>query len=158
MGTSVPESDIRIDKEGTWHFRGVEMSRCDIVMLFYRHLQRDAAGRYFIRIGQQQCSVDVEDTAYVVWEIRWADGRNESKESIHLLLSDGSTDELDPATLRIGKDNVLYCRIRDGRIEARFSWSSYHRFAERVGHDPLRDAYYILLNSQPYYIADCQNS
>lgn len=157
METSAPESDIRIDKEGTWYFKGVEMSRRDIVALFYQHLQQDANGQYFIRIGQQQCDVDVEDTAYVVWSVYWDGGHNESKEIIYLLLSDDSIDELDPATLRIGKDNVLYCRIRNGRFEARFSWSSYHRLAGRVEHDPLRDAYYILLNSRPYYIADYQD-
>ena len=37
----LPPSFIRIDKEGTWHYKGNEMFRKDIVKLFYEGLRRD---------------------------------------------------------------------------------------------------------------------
>jgi len=63
MNPHLPVSDIRIDTEGVWSYKGMEMSRRDIVELFYRSLRRNESGRYFIEIGRQQYPVDVEDTA-----------------------------------------------------------------------------------------------
>ena len=34
---------------------------------------------------------------------------------------DGETESLDPATLTLGDDGVVHCRVRDGAFEARFS-------------------------------------
>jgi hypothetical protein len=145
-------SDIRIDREGAWFYRGVEMSRREIVALFYRHLQQDAAGCYFIEIGRQRYRIEVEDTAYVVWAVRWVESRDEAEECAYLLLSDGSTEKLDPATLRIGAGNVPYCKVRNRRFDARYSRSAYYQLAEHVRHDSMQNAYFIALNGRPYYI------
>jgi hypothetical protein len=146
-------SDIRIDREGVWFYRGMEMQRRDIIALFYRHLVQDESGRYFIEISPQRYPVDADDTAYVVWAA-WRTFRgNQSEECICLALSDDSVEPLDPGTLRIGSNNIPYCRVRDGRFEARFSRSSYYELAEHIQYDPLRDAYYISLNRQAHYLA-----
>ncbi len=124
------------------------MSRRDIVSLFYRHLLQDNSGRYFIQIGKQRYPVEVEDTAYVVWAISWAE------ECVCLLLSDGSIEQLDPGTLRVGKDNVPYCKVKSNGFDARFSRSSYYRLAEHIRHDSLRNSFFILLNGERHYIAE----
>jgi uncharacterized protein len=141
-------SDIRIDSEGGWFYRDVEMTRRDIVALFYQHLTQDAAGRYFIEIGQQRYPVNVEDTAYVVWAIH----RDIAGECINVLLSDYSLEPLDPATLRIGKECIPYCRVKDGRFNARFSRAGYYQLAEHIEYDPLRDAYFLSVKGKQYYI------
>jgi hypothetical protein len=158
MNTSIPTSDIRIDEEGMWFYRGVEMSRTDIVKLFCRHLAQDISGCYFIEIGKQRYQVEVDDTAYVVQSVDWGDGGPETGECVYLLLSDSTIETLDPRTLRINKDNILYCRIRNRHFDARFSRSSYYRFAERLKHDPLKDAFFILLNGQRHYISHVQST
>ncbi|HAR97539.1 MAG TPA: DUF1285 domain-containing protein, partial [Syntrophus sp. (in: bacteria)] len=38
---TTPRSDIRIDKDGVWFYRGQEMFRREIVNLFYEHLKQD---------------------------------------------------------------------------------------------------------------------
>ena len=48
---------IRIDRNGVWYFRGMEMTRFEIVQYFYNHLQRDANGKYRIEIADDQCPV-----------------------------------------------------------------------------------------------------
>jgi uncharacterized protein len=140
-------SDIRIDAIGLWYYRGDEMIRRDIVALFQQHLQQDESGRYFIEIPPQRYPVDVEDTAFVVWAILWG----EENEPL-LLLSDETIEELAPSTLRIGKENVLYCRIKNGRFDARFSRSSYYQLAEHIDYDPQRDAHFIIQKGHRYYI------
>jgi uncharacterized protein len=146
----LPMSDIRIDREGSWFYRGTEMFRQDIVGLFYQHLEQDYLG-YFIQIGEQRYRVDVEDTAYVVRAVYWTRS-GDKLESVRLLLSDNSVEELDPDTLKIGEENVLYCRVKAGRFDARFLRSSYYRFAEIIRFDPQPNSYFIELNERRHYL------
>jgi hypothetical protein len=145
-------SDLRIDREGLWYCRGAEMTRREIIRLFYRNLIRDESGRYSIKIGTQNYPVDVEDTAYVVWNVRYSKKAKNAGECIDLLLSDDGIERLDPGTLTIGADNIPYCRVLNGRFEARFSRSAYYALAEYIHYDPRLDSYYLLLNNSSYYI------
>jgi uncharacterized protein len=143
-------SDIRIDREGVWFYKGTEMSRRDIIRLFYENLLQDES-EYFIHMGGQHYPVEVEDTAYVVRAVYWIKSGNKL-ESVRLLLSDGCFEELDPETLTIGKEDVLYCRIKAGRFDARFSRPSYYRLAEIIGFDPFKNSYFIELQGRLHYI------
>ena len=143
-------SDIRIDPEGRWFYRDMEMTRRNVVQLFYKHLMQDPSGEYFIKIGPQLCPVKVEDAPYVVWSIRYAE-KNGKLEYLDLLLSDDSTEMLDPATLWIDDRNIPYCRIRNGRFTARFSKTSYYRIAEHISYDPRQESYCLSLNGRSYY-------
>jgi hypothetical protein len=134
---TLPESDIRIDADGVWFYRGVEMTRRDIISLFYEHLQRDSAGRYFIEMNGQRRLMVVEDAAYVVWSLRW------SEESAFLLLSDDSVEIFEPDTLRIAANHVPYCLVKNRRFEARFSRAAYYRLAERLHFDSLTGKYSV---------------
>ena len=128
------------------------MTRRDIVRLFYNNLRQDELGRYFIEIAAQKYPVEAEDTAYVVWALDWSQSGNEAEAGVRLLLSDDSIEELDPGTLQIRKNNILYCRVKGNRFDARFSSSSYYRFVEHVQYTPLNNSYFILLKGKPYPI------
>ncbi len=143
-------SGIRIDREGLWFYEDNEIQRRDIVRFFCQNLHQDNAGGYFIEIGAQRCHVRVEDTIYTVWAVY----RDHSDECIRLLLSDDSVEELDPKTLRVGLNNILYCKVKGARFDARFSSSAYYRLADHIEYDPLRDAYYLPLKGKIYYIAE----
>ncbi len=146
-------SDIRIDKEGTWYHRGAEMFRKDIVSLFYRHLTKDPEGRYLIALDKERCYVDVEDTPFVIKSLDAQFSEKEGGEIISLLMPDESRETLDPTTLRIGKDNTLYCTIKSG-FEARFNRSSYYQIAKYFEHDRDTDLYYLVLNGQRYSLVE----
>ncbi len=150
---SFPASDIRIDTEGSWFYRDTKMVRQEIIDRFYRNLCQDASGMYFIEIGGQRCPVEVEDTAHVIWALRWGKA-GDTEDFALLLLSDGSAEILDPATLRIGENHIPYCRIKKGRFEARFSRPAYYELAERLQHDPTDDAYFISLGDRKYTLQD----
>lgn len=147
--------DIYIDKEGTWFFRGAEMFRREIVNYFYQNLKLDASGRYIIELPGDPtdcCYVDVEDTAFVVKAAQLELGPQDGHESILLTLSDDSQELLDPSTLQIGQENVLYCCVRNGRFMARFSRPGYYQLASHIEYDSDKDAFYLRLNSQLLYI------
>ncbi len=144
--------EFRIDLEGTWHYRGMEVSRRDIVTLFYRNLWRDASGQYFLGAGERRYQVDVDDTAYVVRAVSPA--TTGEPEAIYLLLSDDSVEALAPSTLRIGKGNVPYCRVKGAAFDARFTTSGYYQLAKYIQHDPSQDKYYVSFRGEMHYIPE----
>lgn len=138
-------SEIKIDKEGKWYFRGAEMVRRDIIRYFYDHLKIDEEGRYKIEIPGDSCYVEVEDTAYVVKSVDIRNGE------VLLYLSDDSQEVLDPSSLGIGRENVLYCRVKDGRFPARFNRPSYYQLAAYFTHDENK-GFYLALGDKRFYL------
>lgn len=150
---AIPPCNIRIDKEGVWYYNGAEMFRKDILDIFYQNLKKDESGRYIIEFENDRCCLDVEDTPFVVKAVYLLVSKNDdSKEAIHILLNDRTVEDLDPDTLWIEKDNVLYCSVKDSKFYARFSKASYYQIANYIEHDSEKDDYFIALNGRNYYI------
>jgi uncharacterized protein len=146
------EVDIRIDKNGTWYYEGAEMIRKDIVDHFYHHLKKDETGRYLIEIGKERCYPVVEDTPFVIKAIRRTFSEEKGEDVIYLIMPDDTLEILDPSTLRIGDENVIYCQVFEAKYEARFSRAGYYQLAEHIEHDHEKDLYYISLNGQLFYL------
>ncbi|MBW2631800.1 MAG: DUF1285 domain-containing protein [Deltaproteobacteria bacterium] len=143
---------IRIDKEGVWYYNGARMFRKDILKLFFESLKRDELGRYLIEFKGDKCLIEVEDTPFVVKTVHKHGREDRENESIEILLSDFTSEKLNPSTLRVGMDNVLYCSIKDRKFEARFSRSGYYQIAELIKYDEDKDAYFVPINGQIHYI------
>lgn len=143
---------IRIDKEGVWYYKGVEMTRKDIVNHFYQNLKRDQTGRCLIELENERCYLDVEDTPFVVKAAHRSVPEGNREESILLLLSDDTVEKLDPLSLWIGSDNVLYCAVKNHQFDARFSRAGYYQLAGDIEYDGQKDAYFISVNGCRYYI------
>ncbi|HRV43823.1 MAG TPA: DUF1285 domain-containing protein [Smithellaceae bacterium] len=143
--------DIRIDKDGIWYYRGAHMFRKDILCVFFEHLKRDGHGRYFIELNGEVCGLEVEDTAFVVtavFKTRSACG----SEELEIQLNDDTRERLDQATLAVGKDNVLYCRVKENRFPARFTRKSYYQLAEFIEPDGDDGTFCIVVNGRKYPI------
>ncbi len=117
--------EIFIDKEGQWFYQGAEMHRREIVLFFYNHMSMDGEGRYILEWGGERCLLEVEDTALVVRRVA-------AGSELFLLLSDDSTEKLDPETLYAGRANVLYCRVKGGAFPARFTRAAYYQLTEHI--------------------------
>jgi hypothetical protein len=113
---------ISIDRDGNFRHDGAEITHPGTIALFHRSLEKTADG-YRLRVGRESCPVVVEDAPLVVRSIE------ATPAAVHLLLSDGATEALDPATLRQGPDHVLYCAARGGEFPARFSRAAYYALA-----------------------------
>jgi hypothetical protein len=122
----IPPCLIFIDKEGRWFHKGLEMVRREIIQLFYQHMEMDSRGRYIIHLASQKCYVDVEDTAFVVYRVT-LERREQGHERFLVWLSDHTQETLNLDTLYVGKENVLYCRAKDGRFPARFRRAAYYQ-------------------------------
>jgi len=144
-------NEILIDKEGIWHFRGAEMKRKDIVLYLYKYLRKDHDGNYLIEIEDDRCKVRVEDTPYVIRSIAVGFSGDSGQPCIDLSLNDGSSEGLNlDAPLRIGEDNVLYCMVKKGEHEARFSRPAYYQFCEYIDYDSRREKYQLVLSDISY--------
>jgi hypothetical protein len=145
----IPPCLIFIDKECRWFHKGLEMVRHEIIQLFYQHMETDSRGRYVIQLGSQKCYVDVEDTAFVVWRVR-LESRELGREHFLVWLSDHTQETLNLDTLYVGEENVLYCRVKDGKFPARFRRAAYYQLAEHVREE--RGEYFISLHGQKHIV------
>jgi len=148
----IPSLPIRVDKEGIWYYQGALMFRKDILEVFFENLKRDEEGRYLVEFEGDKCLIEVEDTPIVVEAVVKHARSDHGGESIEIVLSDFTSEKLDPLTLRVGTDNVLYCCIKNGTFEARFLRAAYYQIAECIEHDGEKDSYFIPLNGKNNYI------
>jgi uncharacterized protein len=144
--------DIKIDKEGTWYYRGAHMFRKNILSIFFENIKIDEGGKYLIELDGECCYLDVEDTAFVVAAVSKKRQDQDTKDHLYILLSDDSWEKLDLNTLHVGKDNVLYCRAKNGKFPARFSRNSYYQLAEFIEQEEKRNCYFINWNDEKYFI------
>ncbi|MBN2062769.1 MAG: DUF1285 domain-containing protein [Deltaproteobacteria bacterium] len=147
----IPPCMIYIDKEGRWYHRGSEMIHREIILDFYRHMEMDQHGRCIINWNGAPCYVETEDTPYCVRRTRMEGSRESGGISRFVLhLSGGESEALNPSTLNMGKDNILYCKVRDGIFPARFSRAAYYQLAEYIEEENGR--FFLPVNGEKYYL------
>jgi len=150
--------DIKIDKEGLWYYKGNHMFRKEILRIFFEHLKVDENGRYLIELGTESCYLDVEDTAFVVQAVYKTCNTRDGREQLEIVLNDEFSEILDLHSLYVGKDNVLYCRVKQGRFVARFTRKGYYQIAEFIEQTNNGNGFFIALNGEKYFINETQIS
>ena len=143
-------SPLRIDKEGRWFFHDEEITHRKTYLLFSQNLTRDDSGRIILRIGREQCPVEVEDAPFVVKTLDFVLSDGGELKSIWLTLNDETREQMNQATLRIGAENVPYCRVRSGRFEARFSRGAYQLLLPYIQQDEKANRFFIHIDGKEY--------
>jgi hypothetical protein len=132
-GWTLPK--LRIDADGDWWDGDVQITHAGILSNLRGNLRRDAEG-YFIQT-RVRIPVEVADAPFVVDRIE------RRGETLRAWLNDGGEQDIDPATLRIGRGDVPYCAIARG-FEARLSRAAAYQllalaeYDERSGRGALR--------------------
>ncbi|KQC05896.1 MAG: hypothetical protein APR62_09060 [Smithella sp. SDB] len=150
--------EIKIDKNGVWYYKGAHMFRKEILSIFFQHLKIDDCGNYLIELGNEQCYLDVEDTAFVVEAVHKTINPYESREQIEILLNDECCEKLEMNSLYTGEENVLYCRVKEGKFTARFSRKGYYQLAEFIEQSENGADFFIKINGEKYFIRNNQAS
>jgi hypothetical protein len=126
---------LRIDRDGDWWDGDVQITHAGILGNLRGSLKRDGDG-YFIQT-RVRIPVEVADAPFVVERIE------RQGDTLRAWLNDGSEQEVDPATLRIGRGDVPYCGIARG-FEARLTRAAAYQllalaeYDERSGRGALR--------------------
>ena len=142
----LPKCLIFIDKEGTWYHKGAPMVHKPFILDFYRNMSMDEHGRCVIEWDGKLCEVDVEDTPVVVRGVE-LQSEGELKKAV-LVLSDDTREEMDLDSLWIGRENVLYARVRQGTMPARFLRPAYYQLMELLDYDKSSGTYFIELSGR----------
>jgi hypothetical protein len=110
------ESTIVLDREGRFHHDGAPVEHPGLARGFASWISTHPDdGRYILENGYDWCYFTVEDTPYFIDAVVLRDG------AVVLELFDGTSEPLDPATLRCDAEGALRVRVKSGRHAARFS-------------------------------------
>jgi len=125
------ETDIRIDADGHFWHEGTRVTHERLQRALASWIDVDPeTGRYILKNQVQWCFIQVDDAPLVVRSAQvTGDGS-----ALDLSLSDGTRERLDPASLRLVGD-VPYCRVRGGKLPARFAPQAAFVLLERVSEE-----------------------
>ena len=124
---AIHNSSIRFGRDGRWYADGQAIDNPRIARLFSRSVHRVADGSYELRIAEERAPISVEDTPFVVTA-----AAVDRAGTVWLDLNDETREVLDPHSLSVGADHVLYCRVKDGREPARFLRPAYYQLADHI--------------------------
>jgi len=147
MAEEIPPCHIRIDKEGNWYYQGLPIINQEIYLYLNQCIKRGPSGRHILAMNGNECYLEVEDTPFVIQEVSL---KSAPKPTLFVRLNDRTEEELKVDTLRVGKDNVLYCKVKDENYDARFLRASYYQLAKYLQHDGER--YYLLIEDRKIFL------
>jgi uncharacterized protein len=127
---TVESGKISFRHDGHWYNDDERIENPRIALLFSQSIRRNPDGSYFLQVAEERAPISVEDTAYVVTMID-EDGHG----GFVIATNDDIREVLDPSTLEVGADNVLYCRVKHGEYRARFLRTAYYHLAEHFVSD-----------------------
>ncbi len=143
-----PTRKISFGKDGWWYANDEVIQNRRINLLFSQHLQRTPEGQYEIAIGWDKVTVIIDDAPFVVTQVS-----GDAARGLLLRLNDESEEQLDPTTLSISSDNVLYCRVKGGGHQARFLRPAYYQITEYVHENVDSEEFLLRLGDATYPIS-----
>jgi hypothetical protein len=149
MPEDVTPCHIRIDKEGNWYYQDLPIINKKIYLYLNQCIAQDPSGRYILSMDGETCCLEVEDTPFVIQEVRLLSDPGQSP-SLVLKLNDGTEETLKAATLRVGQDNVLYCKVKGGLYDARLLRNAYYQLAEFLEQDGQN--YYLVIEDSKIHL------
>lgn len=125
-----PTRKISFGKDGWWYANDERIHNRRINMLFSQHLRKTSEGTYEIAIGWDRVAVEIDDTPYVITRVS-----GDTEQGFTLRLNDESEEALEPHTLHVGQEHVLYCRVKGQEHPARFLRSAYYQLTAYMEED-----------------------
>ncbi len=127
---AVESGKISFRRDGNWYSDEERIDNPRIALLFSRSIRQNPDGSFYLQVAEERASITVEDTPYVVKGVE-----GDAHSGFTIVMNDEEREPLDPATLEVGPDNVLYCRIKAGSFRARFLRTAYYHLSTAFGAD-----------------------
>ncbi|MBI3785290.1 MAG: DUF1285 domain-containing protein [Deltaproteobacteria bacterium] len=144
---AIHTSKISFRSDGRWYADDDPILHERLARLFSRYLRRKSDDKWEIWIDERyHADVEVEDTPYVITGV---DVDSPGHITIHL--NDGTAELLDPSGLRVGANEVLYCRVKQGNERARFLRPAYYHLVPYL-EEPMPGQYELHCGGQVYSI------
>lgn len=142
------ETSIRRDALGHWFDGPTPIEHGNLSQSFAGWVDRAEDGRYCLRNDINWAYVEIDGPAYFVEGLHFDDG-------VRLQLSGGRQESLDPETLMVDAEGILWCRVRGGRLSARFGNHAANQLASHLEEDA--EGIYLLIAGEifrPEDVAD----
>jgi len=137
--------DIRIDRDGQWHYLGSPIQRLELVKLFSRVL-RFEQGEYFLVTPVEKLRIQVDDAPFLIADADVID-EGEAEQRVRMTTTLGEVFELDdehPIKMLGDADEPRpYAHVRDG-LWGLLSRPCYYRLVEQVETLPDQEDQYGL--------------
>lgn len=115
------ESSIVLDAQGRFWHDGMPVEKHSMSQAFARWIKKHPDDdRFILENGYDWTYFRVEDVPFFVRSVTLTGEPFEASTQLQLGLSDGSVENLDPASLQEDARGALYCRVKQGKFEARF--------------------------------------
>jgi uncharacterized protein len=121
---AIESGKISFRRDGNWYTDNEKIDNPRIALLFSRSIKRNRDGSYYLQVAEERAPIEVEDTPYVVKAVLEDDNGG-----FLIVTNDDEQEPLDPETLEVGRDNVLYCRVKGGAFPARFLRTAYYHLS-----------------------------
>jgi hypothetical protein len=144
---AVESGKISFRRDGNWYSDNERIDNPRIALLFSKNIRRNPDGSYYLQVAEERAAITVEDTPYVVKTIE-DDG---AAGGFIVVTNDEEREALDPTSLEVGRDNVLYCRVKGGNVRARFLRTAYYHLSGHFLADS-GDAFSIVVGNRRYPI------
>lgn len=118
------EDAIRLDSEGNWYQGDFPILHERTCQFFYKHIARNAEGKYYLQGEERPVYIKVEDIPY------WVTKVERTIAGYLITLTDESIELLDLNFLWIGKKNALYCGVKRGKFPAKFMRVPYYEITK----------------------------
>jgi hypothetical protein len=123
---------MRIARDGTWHYRGSPIARLPLVKLFASVLRREADGSYWLVTPVERGRVEVEDAPFLAVELTAeGEGREQRlifRTNLDEFVTAGKEHPLRTETAADGEPSP-YIEVRDG-LEARLTRPVFYELVE----------------------------
>jgi len=140
---TVEAGKISFRRDGHWYVDEERIDNPRIALLFSRSVGRAPDGSYFLQVGDERALITVEDTPYVVKSIK-----GDAHQGFSLVLNDETVERLDPGSLSIGADNVLYCLVKQGQHRARFLRPAYYHLSQSLHADDNGGFFFAIMGKR----------
>jgi uncharacterized protein len=133
--------DMRIARDGTWHYRGSPISRLALVKLFASVLRREPDGSYWLVTPAERGRVEVEDVPFLAVALTVEGAGREQQLIFETNLDDivtaGAANPLRVETTADGEPRP-YILVRDG-LEARIARPVFYDLVELGAEEHIED-------------------
>src|ERR1700730_12188172 len=123
---AIESGKISFRRDGNWYSDEERIDTPRIALLFSRSIKRNPDGSFYLQVAEERAPIAVEDTPYVVRTVE-----DDGEGGFVVVTNDEEPEPLDPTTLEVGRDNVLYCRVKSGEYRARFLRPAYYHLSDR---------------------------
>jgi hypothetical protein len=151
MMVAMGRINIRIDREGNWFFNELPITNHNILRCLNRHITCNGGQRYLLRVGDETCPVEVEDTPFLVMHCHVL---KIAPLAVRLLLNDRTEEVIPWEWIWLYEDCHLYCFVKGQRLKARFNRNSQFELARLLGFDEEKRRYYLEVEGLCHYLGE----